>query len=279
MRLSSPFLRTALALGLTFALAACSADRSAKDGAAQAPEVAETTEAATFSEANINSSAQKLFGGEPPILVRESPIQGLYEIHMSNGVFYSSPDGKYFMQGDMIEVDTMQSMTQEARNESEGQRGAARAEALEAYLASGGEDTAITYEAKDAEYELYVFTDITCPYCTQFHEEMDAHLKAGITIHYLAWPRSGPESETADVMANAWCAKDPKKALDSLFDGKEVPEVDCDSPVTDHFQLGRDMMVSGTPAVFTSDGTQFGGYMPHENLIQALRAEYEKTED
>lgn len=178
------------------------------------------------------------------------------------------------MQGDMIEVDTMQSMTQAARDESEGQRGKARAEVLEAFLEDGGAKTAITYEAKDAQYELYVFTDFTCPYCAQFHEDLKANLAAGITIHYFAWPRSGPESETADAMSNAWCAKDQKKAIDDLFAGKEVPEANCDSPVADHFQLGRDMMVSGTPAVFSADGQQFGGYMPQENLIQALRATY-----
>lgn len=275
MRLFHYSLRAFLAIGLAIGLAACGGDRDPVANSTTAS-VEEASSSTSLNEAGINSSAQKLFGGEPPILVRESPIQGLAEVHMSNGVFYSSPDGKYFMQGDMIEVDTMQSLTQAARNESEGKRAEARAQVLQDFLNSGGADTAITYKADDEQFELYVFTDFTCPYCAQFHKDLEDNLAAGVTVHYFAWPRSGPESDTAEAMSDAWCAKDQKKAIDDLFDGKKVAQADCDSPVADHFQLGRDMMVSGTPAVFSADGQQFGGYMPQENLIQALNATYNR---
>lgn len=85
MRPSSSYFRTVLAFGLTFALVACSGDRAIGQGASQnsAPE---TSESSFLNEASVNSSAQKLFGGEPPILVRESPIQGLIEVYVQRRV-------------------------------------------------------------------------------------------------------------------------------------------------------------------------------------------------
>jgi thiol:disulfide interchange protein DsbC len=38
------------------------------------------------------------------------------------------------------------------------------------------------------------------------------------------------------------------------------------------YELGQSVGVNGTPAVYTKDGTQLGGYLPPEQLLQRLDA-------
>ena len=44
----------------------------------------------------------------------------------------------------------------------------------------------------------------------------------------------------------------------------------CKSPVTAQFNLGEKIEVRGTPAVFTVDGLQLGGYVPPDELAKSL---------
>lgn len=260
---SSLFLRTSLGLGLALALAACGQSSDERRSSDRDDEVATASDTinASPSSQGIEQSARQLFGGASPQDIRESEIKGLMQVKVNGNVFYASPDGRYFMQGDMIEVATMTSMTDAARTDGR--------EDLIADI-DPEELGAITYKADDEKFEVYVFTDISCPYCTRFHEDMAKHNENGVTVHYFAWPRSGPDSDVADSMSNAWCADDQKKVLDDLFENKDIPNAQCDSPVADHFELGRTLMVSGTPAVFSPDGRQHGGYMEPADLMRSL---------
>ena len=44
----------------------------------------------------------------------------------------------------------------------------------------------------------------------------------------------------------------------------------CDNPVTEQYELGRAIGVTGTPALLTKAGTLIPGYMPPEQLKQRL---------
>ena len=261
---TSAFVRASLALALGMALAACSPSDTSDRSASPKDQSSDVQDSTAVNANGIEESARKLFGGASPQDVRESAIKGLMQVKVNGNVFYSSPDGRYFMQGDMIEVSTMQSLTESARTEG-------RPELIAAIDPEA--QGAITYKAKDEKYEVYVFTDVTCPYCTRFHEDMAAYNKAGITVHYFAWPRSGPGTEAATSMSNAWCAKNQKKALDDLFKHKSIRDAECDSPIEAHFELGRSLMVSGTPAVFSPDGRQHGGYMAPADLLRSLEGQ------
>ena len=45
----------------------------------------------------------------------------------------------------------------------------------------------------------------------------------------------------------------------------------CDNAVAAQFQLGQAVGVQGTPAVFTEDGEEIGGYIPAPELIKMLK--------
>ena len=194
-------------------------------------------------------------------MVRDSPIAGLKEVFVSGNVFYASPDGKYFMQGDMIEVSTKKSMTDEART-------VVRADVIKEVDV----EDAITFKARGEEkFEVFVFTDTECGYCRKLHEEINEYNKLGITVHYLPWPRSGNQGPTFETMVSVWCASNQQKALTDAKLGRAVKPATCENPVEKYLDIGRRMMVTGTPAVFRSNGEQVGaGYLPPEPMLQEL---------
>lgn len=253
----------AIALGL--ALAACSPSNDAGKAGSQSPGQASSP---AQDNAGIEQSVQKLFGGATADTIKPSPIDGLMEVHIHGNVFYASPDGRYFMQGDMIEVATMKSQTE-----------AARAAPRQAAIGDLDLDGAITYKARDEKFEVYVFTDVTCPYCAKFHADIKEYNRLGITVHYFAWPRAGANSPAYDDMVSAWCAKDPKKALDRLFNHQSIEAATCDNPVGEHLEMGRRMMVNGTPAVFSKDARQHGGYLPPQDLLSSLEGKPQQSRE
>ena len=50
---------------------------------------------------------------------------------------------------------------------------------------------------------------------------------------------------------------------------RSVPKT-CDNPVQHDYELGQRIAVTGTPAVFTAQGAQLGGYLPPEQMAQRL---------
>ncbi|MEX2353507.1 MAG: thioredoxin fold domain-containing protein, partial [Gammaproteobacteria bacterium] len=92
----------------------------------------------------------------------------------------------------------------------------------------------------------------------------------GIAIRFLAFPRSGPGTETARQMESIWCADDRQTALTDAMIGLGVEEMGCQNPVHENFALGQAIGVRGTPAIFTEDGRYLPGYMPPDDLLQAV---------
>lgn len=197
--------------------------------------------------------------------IRPSPVSGVVEVAISGGEFaYATEDAEYIFWGRLIKVqdDHYIDMT-ESRIE----------EMRKGLLADLDHGEAISFFADGIEkYSIYVFTDISCGYCRKFHEEVGEINKAGVTVHYLGFPRAGPESEVRHAMDNLWCAEDPGAALTKAKASGEIPEkaVLCRSPVVSQFILGHRLKVSGTPAIYTPDGRQIGGYLTAKEVIDAL---------
>jgi thiol:disulfide interchange protein DsbC len=72
-------------------------------------------------------------------------------------------------------------------------------------------------------------------------------------------------------MEAVWCSKDRKTAITQAKLGQEVKAADnCGAPVAKQFQLGEDMGVRGTPAIFTTSGDYIGGYLPPAEMAKEL---------
>ncbi len=260
-----------LVLGVALALSACNppeADKAQKDASTNAMVSADT---AVGDFAGIKAASRKLFGGKEPDLVEESPIKGLYEVYTGGRVFYASPDGKYFMQGDMIDTTAADPMNaSETRKALDKNRAVIDAQIMAVngpLMKQIDLKDSITFKAKgEQKAELYVFTDTDCGYCRKMHQEIGQINAQGITVHYLPWPRSGKQGPTYDTMKAVWCATDKQKALTTAKNGGTVKPASCNDPVDKYVDLGHALSVSGTPAVFTSEGKQIGGYIEASQL-------------
>ena len=52
--------------------------------------------------------------------------------------------------------------------------------------------------------------------------------------------------------------------------GQPVPSRNCTNPVAMQYNLGQQLGINGTPAIFAADGTQLGGYLPPAQLKATL---------
>ncbi|MEX2367380.1 MAG: thioredoxin fold domain-containing protein [Pseudohongiellaceae bacterium] len=198
--------------------------------------------------------------------ISPSPVAGLYEISVQNGqVLYASADGQFFLHGDLY-----QATSEGLVNLGEQKRNVWRADKIAAL----DESEMIVYEA-DGERKavLTVFTDVDCPYCRQLHAEVPQLNAMGIAVRYLAYPRTGLDTETYHRMVSTWCAEDAKSMMTSAKRGGGIPEASCDNPVASHYQLGREVGVTGTPALVMEDGAMVPGYVPAQTLGPYLLGE------
>jgi len=192
--------------------------------------------------------------------VNPSPIAGLYEVMLGANVLYMTADGRYTLRGDIFDLKTRANLTDSRRSEAR----------IAAFVAEAPRAIEFAPANGKVESTLYVFTDIDCGYCRKMHAEVPKLNAAGIAVQYFAFPRAGLKSESYDKAVAVWCAKDPRSALTSAKQGKKPELMKCENPVAAQFELGQSVGVQGTPAVFTEDGEEIGGYIPAKELIKML---------
>jgi thiol:disulfide interchange protein DsbC len=210
--------------------------------------------------ADPRAAIAKKFPPSKPEDVRPSPVAGVYEVTVGADVLYVSADGRYAFAGDLFEVESRANVT-------EAKRSGARSK----LLAKIDERETIVFGSASAKHTITVFTDVECGYCRKLHSEIDQLNKLGVRVRYLAYPRSGPGSEDWRKMEQVWCSPDRKTAITRAKQDQEVKSAGCGAtPVAKQFELGDDLGVRGTPAIFTVNGDYIGGYLPPAALKEQL---------
>ncbi|WP_373019436.1 DsbC family protein [Thiomicrorhabdus sp.] len=208
----------------------------------------------------IQDQLKKIVPNAPEANIKQSVVPGLYEVSVGPMVIYMTADGKYAFNGSLINLETRENLTDQAKS-------AARKLAVEKIPT----DSMIVYPAKgDQKHFVTVFTDIDCPYCHKLHKEVAALNEAGITVRYLAYPRSGFGSPSYYKAVSVWCSENPAKAMDEAMQGKPVANATCKNPIADHLQKAQYFGVNGTPNIILDDGSLIPGYVPAKELIQIL---------
>ena len=254
----TPMLLVAIAVTTT----ACTG--SSAQPTPSSPAAADIQEGAMFdSDAAIRSGMAKLLRSDTQVdRIAPGPLPGLSEVTVGGRIADVSTDGKHFVQGPIIALDSMRNLTQ-----------LGEAELHRHELAQAGPERRIIFPSTvDERFRVTVFTDVECGYCQQLHKHIAEYNHAGITVEYLMYPRGGVDSTAAKTMGSVWCAGDRRQALTDAMVGKPVPEQECLSPVAQDYALGQRIGVAGTPAIFTQDGLQVGGFLPPEQLLAALEA-------
>ena len=219
-------------------------------------------------EAVISTIEQRFKQSRPDISianVEPSRISGLYRVKVQNGpVLYATSDGAYFVMGDLFQTmpGGFVNIAEQAR---EGERAQSIAQVDVANM------IVFAPEQQPSKAVINVFTDVDCYFCQKLHQEVPDLNRAGIEVRYLAFPRAGIGSESYKKIASAWCAENQRSAMTKLKNRQRIEINVCEgNPVTEQYELGQQIGVTGTPAIVTEKGQLIPGYRSTLDLAQAL---------
>lgn len=171
---------------------------------------------------------------------------------------YVLPNTEYIILGDIFSL-----KGERPESETEKDKGRFRLK----ILSEIDQDSFIRFKSNNEKSVLTVFTDVECTYCRKFHSEINEYLENGISINYLAFPRTGIDSSSYEKMVAAWCSSEKKESITNLKNDIDIGMYECENPVESHFEIGRRIGVTGTPAIITQSGLLLPGYIPANELI------------
>ena len=203
---------------------------------------------AAAAHADDAAITQKLHAfGLKTVEIGDSPVPGLRSVITEQGIFYATEDGKYYLQGDLVEL---------------GDNGPIDLS-----------NRPLLPKLEALKDEMILFFDSSCHYCQLLHKDIGALNERGITVRYLAFPRSGTDSKIARQMETVFSAPENRaKLLEDLESGKDIAETRADK-VKKHYQLGHQLGVQGTPAIITPKGALIPGYYKPDDLLKLLQKE------
>lgn len=211
-------------------------------------------------EAEVRAAIKSLNPQAVVDSVKPAPVKGWMQATLGGSVIYFSEDGKYLMQGALMETSSRRNLTEEAQ-----------ASARVGELKAIAKKDLIIFPAKgQTKHVVKVFTDIDCGYCRKLHNEMAQYTDLGIEVQYLFFPRAGMTSDSARKAIAVFCAADQRKAMTDAKNGVDPGNATCPNPVDHDYDMGQRMGVNGTPALLLEDGTLMPGYLPAPQLLAEL---------
>lgn len=216
-------------------------------------------------QSGIQGQLQKMIPNAPQAEITKTPVDGLYQVALGMQIVYMSADGKFLLNGSLIDLERDANLTKAASN-------AKRKQAMQKIP----ESSMVVYPGKDTDQSetgryMTVFTDIDCPYCTKLHKEIPQLTEAGVTVRYLAYPRAGVGSESYKKAVSVWCSSDKAKTMDSAMNKQTIATKSCENPVQAHMLEAQRFGVNGTPNIVLDNGELLPGYVPAQELIKIFK--------
>ena len=194
--------------------------------------------------------------------VAATPIAGLYEIVVTgNQVVYVDAKADYMLVGDLIDINTRKSLTEERASQLS-----------QVDYTTLPLEQAIKEVRGKGTLQVVVFTDPDCPFCKRLETEF-AKLD-DITIYNFMMPilslHPGAEKKAEQI----WCQPNPTAAWTGwMRQGTPIAAVaNCDNPVAETMSLGEQLGFTGTPTLIFPNGKTQSGYSPMPQLLETIRA-------
>ena len=194
--------------------------------------------------------------------LQASQIPGIYQFMQGAEISYITADGKYFIDGNLYDMDSRENLTE-----------VLRARARVAMISAVPESQMVIFGPTNPQYTITVFTDVDCGYCRKLHSEMAELNRLGVRVRYMFFPRTGPNTESWKKAEVVWCSADRNEALTRAKAGipLDLSKTCAGTPVAREYALGQSVGVRGTPAILTENGDYISGYMPPRELVQQIR--------
>lgn len=247
-------------IGMTvLAAASCMASAQPTEQAAASPAPTTSTGQVGATDAKteaVKSLFKERFGNMPVTEVRYGPF-GFFEIQLGSSLVYTDETVSFVMDGHLIDAKSRRDLTEDRLEE----------------LARIDFDTlpfelAIKQVRGDGSRRMAIFEDPNCGYCKQLRKSLVGI--DNLTIYTFMLPILSQDS--VDKVANIWCAQDRGAAWDDwMLKGKVPEKKSCDAPIQKFQQLGRELMVQGTPAIFFVDGSRVPGAISKAEIEKRLK--------
>jgi thiol:disulfide interchange protein DsbC len=217
-------------------------------------------------DADIKASLAQVVPDVKIDSIHPSPVKGLYEVLVGTQLMYVTGDGRYFVDGRIVDLKTREDLTEP------------RLAGVRKKLVDGvGESEMVVFEpSAKTQHTVTVFTDIECGYCRKLHSQIAEYGKEGIRVRYMFFPRAGKGSPAYKEAISVWCAGDSdqrRSALTAAKAGKTIDEKTCENPVDEHMAIGAELGLRGTPAIVTETGELIPGYVEPKRLAARLDAQ------
>ncbi len=197
--------------------------------------------------------------------IEQAKAKGLWEIGIEKdgkkGILYLDFSKKYLILGQIIELKTSRSITQERFTELN------RIDPSKIPL-----DGALLMGRKDAPKKIIVITDPDCPFCKRLHGEIKKILKErnDIVFYIILYPLS-IHKDAYWKSKSIICSKSIK-LLEDNFDGKDIPQPDCETDqVQKNIKLVEGLGINSTPTMIYPDGRVLTGFMEAKTIIELLK--------
>ena len=189
--------------------------------------------------------------------VNPTKISGLYEVVVGRKIFYVSTDGKFAMFGNLVDLATKQSITEQRMQDL------SKVDFSKLPL-----DSAIKQVIGDGSRKIAVFTDPDCPYCKMFEKQVVPQL-TNVTVYSFLFPLPIHPNAATDSK-KIWCSKD-RLATWSAWMQKDTAlptDTSCDTSALDQvMKVGSEVVqVDGTPTIVLSNGQILPGMVPADQL-------------
>lgn len=190
--------------------------------------------------------------------VRESRVNGIYEVIMGRNVAYTDESGRYMIFGHLFDMKEQKDLT---------------AEVLEAInridISLLPEKDAIKTVRGKGERKMFVFSDPDCPFCKRLEAEL---VKVdNVTIYTFLYPLEGLHPDARRKADVIWCAKDKAKAWEEFMANGKLPDAStCETPIERNLRLGNTLGVNGTPTIIFEDGALAPGMLPAAEIERRL---------
>lgn len=194
--------------------------------------------------------------------VNTSVIPGMYEVISGHKVFYVDSSGRYAMLGNLVDLNTKQSLTEQ------------KVKSLDfVNWANLQTNIALQQVKGKGERKIAVFLDPECPFCKELEIETIAKLK-NVTVYYYLFPlaiHANAVSESQRIL----CSENPDRALinwlkkDQALPGRTKCKNADKLPIMQ--QIGREVAgVDSTPTIVLPNGKMVEGLVPLDYLNQLI---------
>jgi thiol:disulfide interchange protein DsbC len=179
-------------------------------------------------------------------------------VTIGSDIVYTDASARYLIQGEVVDLKTGTNLTEQRSNDLNRIR-----------WADLPLNDAIKVVRGKGTRQVAVFADPNCGFCKRLEkgfQQLD-----NVTIYTFLVPMLSADSLTKSQQI--WCSSDKVKAWSDWMINNQAPtgKGDCGNPLERNTALARKLGVTGTPAMFFTDGSRVNGAVPIAQIEKKLK--------